>query len=342
MDEKWLFNRVVTHPMQAYEWGEFRVKTGTKVIRRGVFKQGKLIDGFMLTIHKIPHFPFFIGYLPKGNVPNETMIAELIKIGEKQRCIFIQLEPNVVRANDSELKVNEKILELKLRPATHPLFTKYTFILDLTKSDDEILKNMHPKARYNIKVAKKHGVEVIMNNSKAAFDEYLRLMKETTMRQKFYAHTENYHKLMWETLGKENKSGRGGDSELNAYLLTAKYKGKTLTAWIVFSFRDTLYYPYGASSSENRDVMASNLMMWEAILFGKKLGLSKFDMWGAMGANPDKKDPWYGFHSFKQKYGPEHVEFVGSFDLVINPILYEVFRFIDKLRWMYLRFRKNN
>jgi lipid II:glycine glycyltransferase (peptidoglycan interpeptide bridge formation enzyme) len=81
-------------------------------------------------------------------------------------------------------------------------------------------------------------------------------------------------------------------------------------------------------------------MMWEAIKFGKKLGLKKFDMWGALSDNPDKNDSWYGFHRFKQGYGPEHVEFVGSFDLVINPMFYEIYKIIDKIRWVFLRIKR--
>jgi lipid II:glycine glycyltransferase (peptidoglycan interpeptide bridge formation enzyme) len=79
--------------------------------------------------------------------------------------------------------------------------------------------------------------------------------------------------------------------------------------------------------------------MWDSIRFGKKLGLKKFDMWGALGPAPDPKDPWYGFHSFKEKYGPEHVEFIGSYDLVINPLLYQGYKLADRLRWFYLKLK---
>src|SRR5581483_754536 len=155
---------------------------------------------------------------------------------------------------------------------------------------------------------------------------YLKLTKETTKRQKFYAHTENYHRLMWETLkGKI------------AHLFLARHKGKILAAWIVFAFDGILYYPYGSSSSEHRETMASNLLMWEVILWGKKQGLKKFDMWGAMGPNPDSNDPWFGFHRFKQGYGPKHIEFIGSYDLVIRPLWYELYKLADKIRWLLLR-----
>ncbi len=358
--ERIQFNSVVTHPLQSYEWGEFREKTGVKVVRRGFFEedpsagshsagsgqagQRKLISAFQLTIHKIPHTKFTIGYLPKGDLPTKEVISELVKIGKEEKCIFIQLEPNVERLNPPAGKAGIKDLRFKsLVPAAHPLFTKYTFVLDLAKSEEEILKDMHQKARYNIKVAQKNGVEISEDNSDKSFKEYLRLTKETTERQKFYAHTEEYHIKMWEALqvkSEKLKVQSLDKNKLTAHLLVAKYKGQILTSWILFVFKDTLYYPYGASSSENREVMSSNLVMWEAIRLGKELGLKKFDMWGAMGPEPDKKDPWYGFHSFKEKYGPKHVEFIGSYDLVINPVLYNFYKVADKMRWLMLRLKK--
>jgi len=68
--------------------------------------------------------------------------------------------------------------------------------------------------------------------------------------------------------------------------------------------------------------------------------LKKFDMWGSMDQNPDPNDPWFGFHDFKRKFGPEHVEFIGSYDLVINPVVYQAYKVADKLRWLYLRMKK--
>jgi lipid II:glycine glycyltransferase (peptidoglycan interpeptide bridge formation enzyme) len=331
-EEKQEFTAVVNHPLQTYEWGKFREETQVKVIRRGFFTNDKLVSGFQLTIHKIPKTPFTIGYLPKGEKPTAEILDELYKIGKEEKCIFIQLEPNIIK-QQTEYKIQHT--KYQIVPSAHPLFTKYTFVLDLTKSEEEILKNMHPKARYNIKVAQKHNVIVEEDNSPEAFREYLRLTNETTKRQGFYAHTENYHTTQWKSLPHTfNKN------QLSSHLFVAKYKGKILTAWIIFIFKDALYYPYGASSSENREVMASNLMMWEVIRFGKKLELKTFDMWGALGASPDTKDPWYGFHTFKQKYGPEHIEFVGSYDLVINPLLYQTYKVADKLRWAFLKLKK--
>lgn len=312
------------HPLQSLEWGKFREKTGIKVVRS---------NNFQLTIHPLPYAKYTIGYLPKGPDINKKMLDALLEIGKKENCIFIQLEPNIEKIDNKKYKFNN------LFPSSRPLFTKYTFILDLTKPEEELLKNLHSKTRYNTKLAEKKGVKIVEDNSDKAFEEYLRLTKETTQRQNFYAHSEKYHRLMWETLRPENNEQKTMSNILTAHLLKATYNNETLVAWIVFILGDTLYYPYGASSSNHKEVMPSNLMMWETIKFGKKLGLKNFDMWGALEANPNSKDPWYGFHKFKEGYGARHVEFIGSFDYVLNKKLYFIYNILNNLRWIILKFK---
>ena len=348
--EKMQYNSVATHPLQSFEWGEFREKTGVKVIRRGFFdsstssEQAKLIDGFTLTIHPVPHTKYTIGYLPKGKMPTRDLLEELRKIGKEENCIFIQLEPHIVRSMNHEVRSKEieefnSIIhnsDFIIRPSAHPLFTKYTFLLDLTKSEEELLKQMHSKTRYNIKVAKKHDVEVKEDNSGGAFREYIKLTEETTRRQKFYAHSRKYHEDQWETFPHDHQTDR-----LTSHLLTGTLHGKILTTLLFFVFKDTLYYPYGASSNDHRNTMHSTLTMWEGILLGKRMGLKSFDMWGAAEVeNPASSNPYYGFHRFKQGFGATYAEFVGSFDLVINPKLYQIYKIADRARWAYLKLKR--
>lgn len=311
------------HPLQSREWGEFRKKTGVKVV---------FSNNLLLTIHPIPHTKYNIGYIPKGPAINQKMLDELLEIGRKENCIFIQLEPNVESANGKIYKFKNLI------HSSRPLLTKYTFTLDLTKSEEELLKNMHSKTRYNLRLAEKKGVKIIEDNSDKTFNEYLRLTKETTQRQKFYAHNQNYHKLMWETL-KVNDENKNDREKLAAHLFKATYNNDVLVTWILFVYGDMLYYPYGASSTSHREVMASNLIMWEAIKFGKKLGLKEFDMWGALDQTPDTNDSWYGFHKFKEGYGGKHIEFLGSYDFIISKNLYLVYKILNNIRWVILKFK---
>ncbi len=301
----------MTHPLQSQAWGDFRKAMSIDVSH---------LNDWQLTFHKIPYTPWSVGYFPKGPKPTKEMIDELRTLGKQKNAIFIQLEPNIVH--------RLLIPDNRLLSSHHPLFTKYTFVLDLTKSEDELIASMHPKTRYNIKVAQKHNVIVKEDNSKEAFNEYLRLTEETTVRQRFYAHNMSYHKTMWKTM---HEAGI-------AHLFTASYEGKILSAWIVFVWGNTVYYPYGASGRDHREVMAPTLLLWEIAKWAKKKGLKYFDLWGAMGPNPNQHDPWYGFHRFKQGFGPSLIEFAGSFDLVLKPFHYRLYSLADTIRWKLLRF----
>jgi lipid II:glycine glycyltransferase (peptidoglycan interpeptide bridge formation enzyme) len=334
-EESEIYNRSVTHPLQSWEWGEFRKKTGVDIVRLGQFEEEKLVHGFQISFHPLPKFSSLsVGYIPKSVVPERKVFTALKDLAKDRQTIFFKLEPNVCAPStngDTEniSKIRSYLSEVGC-VAGRPLFTKYSFMLDLTKDEDALLEETKSKTRYNVRLAARKGVVVSEDNSPQAFEDYLKLtFEETTKRQGFYAHNREYHKKMWETL---QPSGI-------AHLLKATYEGKTLVTWIVFTFNNILYYPYGASSSANREVMASNLMMWEAILFGKRMGCTLFDMWGSLGPEPSHKDPWIGFHRFKEGYGSTLMEFIGTYDYVIDPPKYKLYTMADNLRWKYLRMK---
>ncbi|MCR4324642.1 MAG: peptidoglycan bridge formation glycyltransferase FemA/FemB family protein [Candidatus Curtissbacteria bacterium] len=323
--DKSVYNKVVSHIIQSWEWGEFRKKTGVDLARVGQFDGKKLVSAYQLTFHSVPYTNQTIGYFPKGSMPTKWMVDSLSRLGREKNAAFIKIEPDVETRNQQQ--ENSKLEGLGLVKSKKSLFTKYNFILDLTKGEEELMRAMHSKTRYNIKVAQKKGVEVYTTDADADFETYLNLYFETTKRQKYFGHTPHYHKLAWETL---KAAGM-------AKILIAKYKGKPLTAWMLLNFGNTLYYPYGGSSIEHREVMASNLVAWEAIKLGRSLGLKNFDMWGALGPDADPKDPWYGFHRFKAGYAPKHVEYVGTWDLVLKPAVYSTLNIAEKIRWIFLR-----
>lgn len=322
-DDEPQYNKVVDHPLQSWEWGEFRKKTGVEVVRIGTFEKDKLLKAYQLSFHPVPYLPFTVGYFPKGPVPTDEMIASITKIAHKRNALFVKIEPNVLKKDLATSTPRQLI------PSPKPLFTKYTFRLDLTQPEEELLKRMNQKTRYNVRLAQKHGVVIQEENTEEAFARYLELTHETTSRQGFYAHDDVYHTLMWETL-----APRG-----IAHLLTARYQGKIIVTWIVFLFKDILYYPYGASSHEHKQVMASNLMMWETIRWGKLKGARTFDLWGTPGPDPKPTDSYYGFHKFKLGYGPELVEFAGTYDLVLLQPHYTLFQIADRIRWILLKIR---
>jgi len=298
-------NEIAAHPLQTSFWAEFRRKWGNEVLET---KYG------ILTLHKLPLTNYRIAMFEKGPSPTKEMLRYLRKIGEENNLIFIKLEPNCIR-NDKLVR----LVQSEGATAGRSLFTPTTFWIDLTPSEEDLMKSFSGKTRYNIRLAGKRGVIFKEDNSDEAFKKYLDLTRETVSRQGFYAHTEKYHRLMWDVL---KKAGI-------AHLLTATYQGEIITTWILFAWKKFLYYPYGASTEKHKEVMANNLMMWEAIRFGKKIGLTTFDLWG--------REEGKGFTKFKEGYNPKVIEFLGTWDLVISKPLYFLYKVAEWIRWPVLK-----
>jgi lipid II:glycine glycyltransferase (peptidoglycan interpeptide bridge formation enzyme) len=307
-------DKIATHPLQTSAWAEFRRKWGNEVLET---KYG------ILTLHKIPLSNYKIAIFEKGSTPTKPMLADLKKLGNENKFIFIKLEPNIPKSPKLT-----KLMKSMGAVTGRRLFTPTTFQIDLTPSEDELMKSFSPKTRYNIRLAERRGVKVKEDNSEAAFNKYLELTAETVHRQGFFAHSRHYHQLMWKVL---RKAGI-------AHLLTATYKGKIITTWILFVWKNFLYYPYGASTEKykqslagktGKNVMANNLIMWEAIRFGRNLKLKTFDLWG--------REEGKGFTKFKEGYNPKVVEFLGTWDLIINKPLYWLYRIAEWVRWPTLK-----
>lgn len=307
--------RATTHPIQSPEWAQFRHEWGNKVHE---FSFG------LITIHKLPVVPFNVAVFDKGPAPTKDMINELKEYAKENSILSIKLEPQVIKSEGDD---SIRLLKRSGAVSGKTLFTPETFVINLAKSEDELLSSFHSKTRYNIRLAQKRGVTIVEDNSEKAFEFYLKLTLETANRQGFYAHNERYHRLMWKHLHTDMVAK--GKTPI-AHLLSARYEGKTLVTWILFLYKGVLYYPYGASTRDNREVMAPNLMMWEAIRFGKKHGCKTFDLWG--------REEGKGFTKFKEGYNPEVVEFIGTWDLVCSP-LYWGYRAAEWLRWKILRLK---
>lgn len=331
-EEKDLYNQTVIHPIQSYEWGEFRKKTGQEVERIGFFDEGKLKKAMTVTFHQLPYINKTIGYFPKGFKPDEEQISTLQQLADKHRAICIKLEPAVTKDLDQNHNDHPSIKFLKKYQIEEgrSLFTPFTFHLDINLSEEELMNKMTSKARYNTRLAIKKGVTVVEDSSEQGLEDYIKILEETTKRQAFYAHSPEYFRKMWQVFKGSNIM----------HILKASYENQVLVVWILFVFNNVLYYPYGASSSKYREVMASNLMMWEAIRFGQKHHCQLFDMWGALGPNPNPKDPWFGFHRFKRSYGGQLIEHIGTYDLVYQYPMYKIYTLGDNWRWKFLRLKK--
>lgn len=320
-----IWEKKANHPLQSWYFGEARRELGVDILRLGEFKIDSLINIFQISLHPLIG-DYKIGYLPRSVFPSSKILNYLYQWGRKNKIVFIKIEPYEEQINFSSLgqRINNNFTLLKSR---HPLFPEWTQMIDLQKSEEELFKNLHYKTRYNIRLAQKKNVMIKQMDNNQGFEIFIKLYFQTCQRQKYHGHNYRYHRTIWKNFHKKI-----------AHILVAFYQDLPLAAYQLWLYKNRLYYVYGGSSDQYRNLMASNLLMWEAIRFGKIKGARVFDLWGSLSPNYSRDDSWAGFTRFKQGYGGKFVQLIGSYDLIINPFLYNFYSFVYPVRKFFLKF----
>jgi len=188
-----------------------------------------------------------------------------------------------------------------------------TLILDLTKSEDELLQAMHQKTRYNIRLAEKKGVK-IMEVGANRFEEFWQLLVSSGDRDKFNLHGRSYYQAMLKLANDFVK------------LFFAEYQGKPLAGSLVTFFGDSATYIHGGSSDKNREIMAPYALHWQIIKQAKQLGYKYYDFHGVDAAK------WPGVTRFKMGFGGQVINYPGTFDLVYDTGWYNIYKMVRRVR----------
>jgi lipid II:glycine glycyltransferase (peptidoglycan interpeptide bridge formation enzyme) len=206
-----------------------------------------------------------------------------------------------------ELPINLPETDFDRHPQT-------SLIIDLSLSEEEILAQMKPKGRYNIKVADKHDVKV---EESSDIELFYHLLKKTGERDDFGIHEKSYYQNLLGAMGH------------NGQLLMAKYEDRLVAGGIFVYLDEWGMYYYGASDHHYRKVMAPYMLQWEAIKEAKKRGCKYFDF---LGIAPEGAvtHPWLGVTQFKRKFGGEVVDYPKAKDLVLRPFWYFLYKFAKK------------
>jgi len=347
--------------LQSEEWRKFQEATGKRTFhissqkspssplasirRSGHFEKGEDLFWANIIEHKLPIVGKYL-YIPRGPVISEQGIVNskqyltLINLAKKENAGWVRFD-----ANDSRIlyiiRENWRVIK-----APHDMQPKEIFVIDITKSEEELLAEMKEKTRYNIRLAEKKGVQIRIMNYELGIknnylDKFINLVKITAERNKITAHPEGYYRKMFEVIPKENLK-----------LYVAEYEGKVIAANIVVFYGDTATYLHGSSDNEYRNVMAPYLLQWRAIQDAKKAGCHFYDSGGVKISNPkseilnpkqiqnskfkiqNSSDSWQGITRFKTGFSPntQPVEFAGSYDIVINKAKYAIYKLLQKMK----------
>ena len=313
-----LYDALAPNPMQSYAWGEVRRQTKIRVVRFGEYNDGVLTAVYQMTVHKLPKISYFIGYVPRSGIPSRSVVDFMHAWAKTEKIIFIKWEPYVAAETGESLM---RALP-HMRKSAHPLFTLWNQEVDLEAPQKEILKRFRKTTRYSIRHAERAGVTVKEMSDSEGFKIFSDLYFSTANRQNYHGHTRTYHEIIWQIM---HRAGI-------ARIFVAFYQGKPHAAYEIFFWHDRAYYPYSGSADTDRQIPATQLLMWRVIQTAKEAGATVLDLWGSLPPDHTKKHAWTGFTLFKRGFGSHFVRMTPSYDLVISPLLYRLYSGAYKLR----------
>jgi lipid II:glycine glycyltransferase (peptidoglycan interpeptide bridge formation enzyme) len=310
------------HVLQSWEWGDFKKRYGWDPERLAFVRSGQVVAAAQVLARRARPAPVSVLYVPKGPALDytnlkccELVLDALEAFARKKRAIFIKIDPDVVRSkgerDDADLiplgsSVIEMLGDRGWRFSNDQIQFRNTVQLDLQKDQDSLLAAMKQKTRYNIRLAKRKGVEV----RSASTDDLPLIFKmyaETAERDQFLIRPLAYYRDAWAAFM---------DAGL-AHAIIAECEGSAIAAVILFCFGDRVWYMYGASRNEHREKMPNHLLQWEAVRWSQAQGYKIYDMWGA----PNEfvaSDPMWGVWRFKAGFGGEVIRHIGAWDKVIS------------------------
>lgn len=302
------------HFMQSRAWG--RVKSEWKweaVICRN--SEGKITGSLAVLIRNLPHMPWTLMYGCRGPVcdPHDFLTMSQLfdgakKLAKKHRSYVLKLDPDVL-IEDTEF--TRRLLEFGFKPAStgkgfEGIQPNFVFRLNVSgMTEDEAMQHFQSKTRYNIRYALRKGVTVRICG-KEQLDYFAKIMLETGLRDGFVTRPRGYFAKMMDELGE------------NCRLYMAFYEDKPIAGTLAVYYGDKVWYLYGASANEYRNVMPNYLLQWSMIKWALEKGCRIYDFRGVSGdITPD--NPLYGLYRFKKGFEGDLCQFVGEYDYVFRP-----------------------
>jgi lipid II:glycine glycyltransferase (peptidoglycan interpeptide bridge formation enzyme) len=311
-----IYTKKENNLLQSEKWAKYQETLGLRTWLLSCDEGNVLV--IKLPLYKDKNY-LYVPRGPRCSVQGWSVFLKKVKeIAQEENCVFIRVEPFMV-PNGTLKKLGFNEIN-KHSPMSHQYSPMNTLLLDLRKEEDELLAEMKPKGRYNIKLAERKNVTVRQSQKKEDLKTFYKL--SLGMKERGYSSfdIEHYAKLV-ESLVKSK----------NIKMFVAEHSNKILAVLIVSFFGKTAIYLHGASSNEHRELMPNNLAQWEAIKEAKKRGCEVYDFWG-IAPKDELNHPWSGITRFKENFGGEAVQFLGAYDFTFQPLWYKMFSLVNVVR----------
>lgn len=308
--------------LQSWDFYEFHRMRGKKVVRRLVKKDDKIVGvyaGVVETARRGTYLAIAGGPLIDWNDTKlvKTVFEDIRAEGTRHNCVFVRVRP--------QLELSPYSLEIMqengLKKAPMYLSVEYAGILDLKKSEEEILAGASQGFRRKLRKAEKNVIEISASSDMAAIEDFCKLEKLHAKRQEYVPFSSEFLTKQFEAFS------RGGE----VLIYTARKDGEILAQNFMIFYGPEASYHYGVSSMLGTKYSAAPLLHLAAMEEARKRGCVRYNLWGIVGKE-ETTHRFYGVSEFKRSFGCEEFKYTPAHDLVLKPVLYKLTEIVENVR----------
>ena len=320
--DKFITSHEEANFLQSWDFYEFHILRGKKVVRRLVMEDDKIIGAYAGVVETAKRGTYMaIAGGPIIDWKNKKLIKAIFddirEEGKKHHCVFVRVRP--------QLELSDKSLalmrEMGLKKAPMYLSVEYAGVLDLHKSEEEILAGASQGFRRKLRKAEKNDIKITADTTNESIDAFCKLEKKHAERQKYVAFSESFLKKQFEAFAKNNE----------VLIYTAKKDGEILAQNFMIFYGPEASYHYGVSSELGTKYSAAPLLHMEAMREARKRGIIRYNLWGIVGLE-ETTHRFYGVSEFKRAFGCEELKYTPAHDLILNSVKYQVNKIVESTR----------
>jgi peptidoglycan pentaglycine glycine transferase (the first glycine) len=322
--------------LQTAEWARLKEHNGWQALPRAWRgEDGQVVAAAMVLRREVRlgSLPsgLAVSYVPRGPLLDwsrqalrEQVLDDLQVLAHANGAIFLKIDADVplgwgipergdAQSSPLGLGLQDSLARRGWLFSAEQVQFRNTAVLNLAGDEASWLARMKSKARYNLRLAERKGVQVRAGGP-ADYDLLSRMYAETAVRDGFVIRPAAYYHSVWATF--QDKGW--------CIPLIAEVEGQPVAGVVLFVFAGKAWYLYGMSRDLHRDKMPNYLLQWEAMRAAKAHGAQTYDLWGAPDVFDESDDMW-GVFRFKEGLGAQVVRTPGAWDYPARPTAYRLY-----------------
>lgn len=309
--------------LQSWDFYEFHKNRGKKIVRRAaVDSYGEILGVYAGVVETAKRGTYMaVAGGPILNWGDKSVVREIFddirKMGQEAGCTFVRVRP--------QLELSDKSIELMrklgLKKAPMYLSVEYAGILDLTKTQEEILTSASQGFRRKLRKAEKAEINITADAKQKSIEEFCALEKKHAERQKYVAFSSSFLTKQFDAFAKNDE----------VLIYTARKGNEILAQNFIIFYGAEASYHYGVSSQLGTKYSAAPLLHMAAMDEARRRGCTRYNLWGIVGKD-ETEHRFYGVSEFKRSFGCEELKYTPAHDMVLNSVKYQLTKVVETAR----------